>query len=189
MGKPQKESMVDECDMDAGDTNAMQNSPSEEPEEELARAHQDIAGYGDPDNEEKEYPPGPQDDDDLGEVPERPLESVVKENEYKMFFKRMMDKEGIKSIGDLSDEKKKAFFNKVDKLWKAKNENTIIETEYHTFFKRMMDMNGIASISQLKPEKKKSFFKKVSSAWKKEKGESVAESVRKNKIKLFKWQQ
>jgi hypothetical protein len=41
---------------------------------------------------------------------------------YQAFFRAMMKKHGITSIGDLSDEKKKEFFNKVDKHWKKEND-------------------------------------------------------------------
>jgi len=174
------DSSVAECG-DAANTNAVQNTPSEQGEEELQRVHADIAGYGDPEDEEKEYPPGPQDSDDLGEIPEEPivpeesdmreqLEGILKEETYKEFFKKMMDKEGIKSIGDLSDEKKKAFFNKIDPLWKGKNESLIEKGEYHAFFKRMMDKEHVTGLKGLSIDQKKSFFRKVSAGWKKEKG-------------------
>jgi hypothetical protein len=53
-------------------------------------------------------------------------ESIVKrlkeDTEYQKFFKSAMDKFGIKSPKDLSDKKKKEFFNYVDKNYKAKSE-------------------------------------------------------------------
>ena len=42
--------------------------------------------------------------------------------EYKAFFAKQLKAAGADSIDDLSDEKKKAFFAKVDKLWKADHE-------------------------------------------------------------------
>lgn len=42
------------------------------------------------------------------------------ENAYQKYFKEMLKKEGVKSPAELSDEEKKAFFNKVDAGWKAK---------------------------------------------------------------------
>lgn len=175
------DSSVAECDMDGADTNAVRNTPSEEGEEELQRVHDDIAGYGDPEDEEKEYPPGPQDSDDLGEIPEEPivpeesdmreqLEGILNEGTYKEFFKKMMDKEGINSLNDLSDEKKKSFFNKIDSLWKGKNESLTEKGEYQLFFKRLMGKEGVTTLKGLSIEKKKDFFRKVSSGWKKEKG-------------------
>lgn len=54
------------------------------------------------------------------------LKSIVREvmqeeAEYQKFFQKVMDKAG-KSIPSMSDEEKKAFFNKVDAAWKAKTE-------------------------------------------------------------------
>lgn len=48
----------------------------------------------------------------------------LKENKeaYQKFFKGMLAKHGIKSLKDVPPEKKKEFFNAVDKSWKAKNE-------------------------------------------------------------------
>ncbi len=54
------------------------------------------------------------------------LKSIVREvmqeeAEYQKFFQKVLDKAG-KSIPSMSDEEKKAFFNKVDAAWKAKQE-------------------------------------------------------------------
>jgi hypothetical protein len=54
------------------------------------------------------------------------LKSIVREVmqeevEYQKFFQKVMDKAG-KSIPSMSDDEKKAFFNKVDAAWKAKQE-------------------------------------------------------------------
>ena len=51
---------------------------------------------------------------------------MLSEN-YKKYFKMMMDKHGIKSLNKLSPEEKKRFFNAVDKSYKAKNEETLNE--------------------------------------------------------------
>jgi len=40
-------------------------------------------------------------------------EVMIDESEYQEFFKRALEKTG-KSIPDMSDEEKKAFFNKID---------------------------------------------------------------------------
>ena len=51
-------------------------------------------------------------------------ETMIEESEYQEFFKRALEKAG-KSIPQMSDEEKKAFFNKIEKTWKgrgAKNE-------------------------------------------------------------------
>jgi len=120
------DSSVTECGMDAGDSNAIQNVPAEEPEEELSRAHDDIAGYGDPEDEANEYPPGPQDNDELGVIPEEPMarqfENILmsEENDYQVFFRKMMDEEGVKGIKGMSMDQKKSFFKKVSAEWKKK---------------------------------------------------------------------
>ena len=51
------------------------------------------------------------------------------ESEYKEFFKKALDKAG-KSIPDMSDDEKKAFFNKIDATWDGKGEK---KTEGNTF--------------------------------------------------------
>ena len=51
------------------------------------------------------------------------IRGVIKEEEeYQAFFKKALEKAG-KAIPNMSDDEKKTFFNKVDSLWKAKNEN------------------------------------------------------------------
>jgi hypothetical protein len=50
------------------------------------------------------------------------LRTIVKEeSEYQSFFKSALEKAG-KSIPDMSEEEKKAFFNKIDSAWDAKGE-------------------------------------------------------------------
>ena len=46
---------------------------------------------------------------------------MVEESEYQAFFKKALEKSG-KSIPSMSDEEKKAFFNKIEKTWKGKGE-------------------------------------------------------------------
>lgn len=54
------------------------------------------------------------------------LKEIIKdvlreETEYQKFFKKALEKAG-KSIPQMSDEEKKAFFNKIDSAWKGKGE-------------------------------------------------------------------
>jgi len=49
------------------------------------------------------------------------FEGKVEETEYQAFFQKALDKAG-KSIPSMSDDEKKAFFNKVDAAWKGKQE-------------------------------------------------------------------
>ena len=46
---------------------------------------------------------------------------MAEETEYQAFFKKALEKAG-KSIASMSDEEKKAFFNKVDAAWNGKGE-------------------------------------------------------------------
>jgi hypothetical protein len=48
-------------------------------------------------------------------------EVMIDESEYQVFFKKALEKAG-KSIPDMSDEEKKAFFNNIEKTWKGKGE-------------------------------------------------------------------
>ncbi len=48
-------------------------------------------------------------------------EVMVEEAEYQAFFKKALEKAG-KGINDMSDDEKKAFFNKVDSAWNGKGE-------------------------------------------------------------------
>ena len=48
-------------------------------------------------------------------------EVMVEEAEYQAFFKKALEKAG-KSINAMSDDEKKAFFNKVDAAWNGKGE-------------------------------------------------------------------
>ena len=61
-----------------------------------------------------------------GEVAESEVKEefngIVREGEYEEFFQKAMKKYGIKSPAELDDEKKKEFFNYVDKNYSAKNE-------------------------------------------------------------------
>ena len=53
------------------------------------------------------------------------IRQVVKEeSDYQQMFKHMLDKTG-KSLPDMSDSEKKAFFNAVDKAAKAKYEGRL----------------------------------------------------------------
>ena len=48
-------------------------------------------------------------------------EYKVEDNEYQKVFKKELEKSG-KSLGSMSDSEKKDFFNKIDKMYKGKNE-------------------------------------------------------------------
>lgn len=63
--------------------------------------------------------------DKITPIEEQMLASVklLSEDAYKEFFKKMLNKYGVKTPSELSDDKKKAFFNAVDKGWKANKES------------------------------------------------------------------
>ena len=48
-------------------------------------------------------------------------EVMKEESEYQAFFKKALEKAG-KSITQMSDDEKKAFFNKIDTAWNSKGE-------------------------------------------------------------------
>jgi uncharacterized protein (UPF0128 family) len=50
-------------------------------------------------------------------------EVMVEESEYQAFFQKALDKAG-KDINAMSDEEKKAFFNKIDSAWNGKGEKS-----------------------------------------------------------------
>lgn len=41
---------------------------------------------------------------------------------YEEFFRKKLEKYGVKSPSELSKEEKKKFFNEIDREWKAKKE-------------------------------------------------------------------
>ena len=49
------------------------------------------------------------------------VDVLKEETEYQKFFAKALKKSG-KSIPQMSDEEKKAFFNKIDAAWKGKGE-------------------------------------------------------------------
>ena len=50
------------------------------------------------------------------------MQKHIKDNAYQDMFKKELEKAG-KGIGAMSDQEKKDFFNKIDKMHKAKNED------------------------------------------------------------------
>jgi hypothetical protein len=58
----------------------------------------------------------------LGETIAVSISKLIREEKYREFFKKMLKKHGISNPSELDDEKKKAFFNAIDKEWKAKKE-------------------------------------------------------------------
>jgi hypothetical protein len=50
-------------------------------------------------------------------------ETLTEESEYQTFFKKALEKAG-KSIPSMSDEEKKAFFNKIEKTWQGRGQKS-----------------------------------------------------------------
>lgn len=70
------------------------------------------------------------------------IKQVVKEeSDYQQLFKHMLDKTG-KSLGDMSDAEKKAFFNAIDKAAKAKSEGRLTGLpEELTYKQKQLDVD------------------------------------------------
>ena len=71
---------------------------------------------------DEEHPQADQEDDMVKAGLKNVKGSDIKEGDYDAFFQKAMKKFGIKSPAELDDEKKKEFFNYVDKNYSAKNE-------------------------------------------------------------------
>ncbi len=50
------------------------------------------------------------------------ISRLIREEEYRDFFKKMLKKYNVSNPSELEGEKKKEFFNTIDKEWKAKKE-------------------------------------------------------------------
>jgi hypothetical protein len=80
---------------------------------------------------------------------------MTEESEYQTFFKKALEKTG-KSIPQMSDEEKKAFFNKIDAAWKGKGE----KNEELTGNQHKLDVDGdgeieASDLAKLRAGKKK----------------------------------
>ena len=71
---------------------------------------------------------------DEDDHPEGHGEENIEEGDYEEFFQKAMDKFGIKSPAELDDDKKKEFFNYVDKNYKAKSEGNLSEAKFAVSF-------------------------------------------------------
>ena len=58
------------------------------------------------------------------------IKRLKEDTEYQKFFKSAMSKFGVNSPKELSGDKKKEFYNYVDKNYSAKNENKLRETYF-----------------------------------------------------------
>ena len=98
------------------------------PDQDIEQLHDDIVDELSTDSEDREEEE--ETEEEAMEVMENTVEEnmktavqlLVTEEDYREFFKSMLKKFNINSPSDLDDEKKKAFFDAVDKGWKAKKE-------------------------------------------------------------------
>ena len=91
-------------------------------------------------------------------------EAMVEESAYQEFFKKALEKTG-KSIPQMSDEEKKAFFNKIDSAWKGKGEKKEsveeIEEEAVVVSKRTPSGNIVSKLKEESiNEGKKRFYQR-----------------------------
>jgi len=133
-------SMIDEVYKMKEDENALDNVPNEEPEEEMDALKKDIA------------------------------ESLkfIEESEYQKYFETMMKKFGVTKPSELKGDKKKEFFDAVDKGWKGEKEvnevdRILDEHAYGDFFLGMLKKFNVKGIMQLDVEKRKEFFNAIKS--------------------------
>ena len=100
-------------------------------------------------------------------------ETMIEESEYQEFFKRALEKAG-KSIPSMSDEEKKAFFNKIEKTWKGKGakKEEVSELEeaqspaQKAAFQKMLDKKkGKDGDDDEKEEVKESIIKEEEIRW------------------------
>jgi len=112
-------------------SNALNNVPNQDAGTELTGLKSDLGGttkvvddgVADSDEDESEI----EDDSEIGEsysnIMKLGVTALIDENSgYKEFFKSMLSKYGVNSPKELEGEKRKEFFNAVDKGWKGKKE-------------------------------------------------------------------
>ena len=135
-------SMLDEVYKLEEDENALDNVPNEEPEEELDALRKDIA------------------------------ESLkfIEESEYQEFFKSMLKKFGVTGVNQLKGNKKKEFFDTIEKKWtKEKTVNEVDrildEHAYGDFFLGMLKKFNVKGVMSMDVEKRKEFFNAIKSGW------------------------
>lgn len=112
-GNYTKHKKVQEATMETDEVlDEVENKLDNVPDQDLADLHQDVV-----DELTK--------DEGVTPVEEKIAVSIsrlIKEEDYREFFKKMLKKHNVKNPSELDDEKKKEFFNAVDKEWKAEKE-------------------------------------------------------------------
>ena len=82
-------------------------------------------------------------------------ETLLEESEYQKFFKKALEKAG-KSIPSMSDEEKKAFFNKIEKTWKGRGEKSEAYDKDGNYTTDVTDVQSkTADVDEAAPKMKK----------------------------------
>ena len=97
------------------------------------------------------------------------------QKKYKEFYQKMLDKFGVKSPGEMDDDKKKEFFNAIEKGWKE-GEGPVKE-EFEDFEEFLVNMIAVDEKKMTAQAKKKSALYKRSPAGKK----AIAKYLKKSK--------
>lgn len=134
--------MLDEVYKMKEDENDLDNVPNKEPEEEMDALKKDIA---------ESY-------------------KFIEESEYQEFFRSMLKKFGVTGVNQLKGDKKKEFFDTIEKKWtKEKTVNEVDrildEHPYGDFFLGMLKKFNVKGVMQMDVEKRKEFFNAIKSGW------------------------
>ena len=105
---------------------------------------------------------------------------------FEKFFRSALKKFGVSSPAELKGDKKKEFFNFIDKGFKSDKEEKGIpeqaksggKEEFEKFFRSALKKFGVSSPAELKGDKKKEFFNFIDKGFKSDKEEKgIAEAV------------
>jgi hypothetical protein len=97
----------------------VENQLDNVPDQDIESLHDDVVDELSKDDTQKEEG---QEETSVEESMKNAVRLLISEEEYRDFFKDMLRKWNITSPSDLEGDKKKEFFNVVDKEWKAKKE-------------------------------------------------------------------
>ena len=111
---------------------------------------------------------------DIDEIKLTDEESEL-QKKYKEFYQKMLDKFGVKSPGEMDDDKKKEFFNAIEKGWKE-GEGPVKE-EFEDFEEFLVNMIAVDEKKMSAQAKKKAALYKRSPAGKK----AIAKYLKKSK--------
>ena len=130
--------------------NTLDSAPKEEPEEEMNSLKKDIA---------ESY-------------------KFIAESEYQEFFKSMLKKFDVTGVNQLKGDKKKKFFDTIEKQWTGEKEVNEVdwildEHAYGDFFLGMLKKFKVTGVMKMNVEKRKEFFNAIKSGWAAKKKEAA----------------